>query len=92
MGSIRLVIHGLDTRFRVRRTQALRHLVLTNSLADMGMWTAGYGYGKALKVFHKRMDLSLEELVHSIDQSMSLSADISVVVGLFTEEMEYRSS
>lgn len=39
-------------------------------------------YGKALKVSHKRIDLPLEELVYSIDQSMSPSADISVAVGL----------
>ncbi|KAK0434437.1 proline iminopeptidase, partial [Armillaria borealis] len=101
----------LGLEFEVRRQpEGLRHLVLTNSLADMGMWNASTGelskafpddvqkglavgiadmeaYGKALKVFHKKhgclVDPWPEELVYSMNQSISPSADISVAVGMY---------
>ncbi|KAK0212020.1 hypothetical protein IW262DRAFT_1301467 [Armillaria fumosa] len=48
-------------------------------------------YGNALKAFHKKrgylVDSCSEELLYSMDQSLSLSADISVAVGIFTEEL-----
>ncbi len=44
-------------------------------------------YGKALRMFHKKhrclMDLWLEELVYSMNQSISPSADISIAVWIY---------
>ncbi|KAK0209762.1 proline iminopeptidase [Armillaria fumosa] len=105
----------LGLEFEVRRQpEGLRHLVLTNLLADTGMWNASTGevnkafpedvqkglavgvadmeaYGKALKVFHEKhgclVDPWMEELVYSMNQSISPSADISVAVGMFTGEL-----
>ncbi|KAG7440176.1 proline iminopeptidase [Guyanagaster necrorhizus] len=105
----------LGLEFEVRKQpEGLRHLVLTSSSADMGMWNASTGelskafpddvqnglavgvadmevYGQALKAFHKKhgclMDPWPEELVYSMDQSTSPSADISAAVGMFTGEL-----
>ncbi|PBK84032.1 proline-specific peptidase [Armillaria gallica] len=105
----------LGLEFEVRRQpEGLRHLVLTSSLTDMGMWSASTGelskafpddvqkglavgvadmeaYGKVLRMFHKKhgclMDPWPEELVYSMNQSISPSADISVAVGMFTGEL-----
>ncbi|PBK84040.1 proline-specific peptidase [Armillaria gallica] len=88
----------LGLEFEVRRQpEGLRHLVLTNSLADMGMWNASTGElskafpDDALRMFHKRhgclVDPWPEELVCSMNQSISPSADISVAVGMFMGEL-----
>ncbi|KAK0215328.1 hypothetical protein EDD85DRAFT_962704 [Armillaria nabsnona] len=48
-------------------------------------------YGKALRMFHKKhgclVDPWPEELVYSMNQSISPSADISVAVGMFMGEL-----
>ncbi|KAK0234369.1 hypothetical protein EDD85DRAFT_955197 [Armillaria nabsnona] len=48
-------------------------------------------YGKALRMFHKKHECLVdpwpEEVVYSMNQSISPSADISVAVGMFAGEL-----